>query len=711
MQYPDELQSDITYMKGVGPKRADALKRAGVETFEHLLNYFPRRYLDRTRMKSIAALHDGEMVTVVGEVREVRLEGSGWKANRVVATLADRTGRLNLVWFQGAQYIAKVIKQGDALAVYGKVTFFNHRPQMTHPEIDRLTGPDPEGQSGEAINDYDLFNTGQIISLYPSTEAMKKNGLTTRSFRRIMRNLLDRTLSHVPENLSESIVEAFGLMPLREAYEEVHFPSSPQRLDLARYRLKWTELFYMQLLFALRKRDVETNVRALSFEKVGEYTNKLFAAMPFDLTDAQKRVIKEIRRDMKSGSQMNRLVQGDVGSGKTLVAIFSMMIALDNDAQCAFMAPTEILATQHYLTLKKFLEPLGVKIALLIGKQRKALRAELLGAIASGETQIVVGTHALIEDKVEFQNLGLAIIDEQHRFGVMQRKALQDKALNPHVLLMTATPIPRTLTMTLYGDLDTSVINEMPKDRKKIVTRLRHESEHEEVYEFVRQEIRKGRQAYIVYPLVEESEKIDLAAATESYQHLKDEVFTECKVGLIHGQQLPYEKEDEMEAFRNGKTRVLVGTTVIEVGVDVPNASVMVIEHAERFGLSQLHQLRGRVGRGAEQSYCFLVYSKMTAEAKERLYAMEESTDGFKISEVDARLRGAGNILGTEQSGMVSDLRIANLNEDQDILQAARDAAFTLIDEDRHLRKPENKIIREYYLKHFHDRYGLADVG
>ncbi len=701
------------YLKGVGPKRAEAFYKQNIHTAEDLLSLFPRRYLDKTAIKSIASLREGETATVVGEVRAVQFFGKDWKSQRFTAQLWDKTGRLDLTWFQNAAYFSKLIQEGDVLAVYGKVGMFNGRPQLTHPDIDKLTESEQENaENPQQPNDFQLFNTGKIIALYPTSEAMKRVGLNTRAVRKLMHTLIEQATPYITENLPDYIIAQENLMSLADAYREIHFPSSKETLAAARYRLKWTELFYMQLLFALRKHQIASQVKAIAFERIGDYTNKLYSMLPYEMTNAQKRVIKEIRADMKSGSQMNRLVQGDVGSGKTLVAIFSMMIALDNQAQCAFMAPTEILATQHYITLKKFLEPLNVKIALLVGQQRKKLREEILSEIASGETQIVVGTHALIEDKVEFKNLGLAIIDEQHRFGVMQRKALQDKATNPHILLMTATPIPRTLTMTQYGDLDVSIIDEMPKNLKPIITYLRHESERDEVLKKIKEEIRKGRQAYIVYPLVEESEKMDLAAAVQSYEDLKNNVFDECRVGLIHGKMFPYEKEEEMELFRTGKSRVLVGTTVIEVGVDVPNATIIMIEHAERFGLAQLHQLRGRVGRGSEQSYCYLVYSgRLSADAKERLQAMEQSCDGFYISEVDARIRGAGNILGTEQSGHISDLKIANPSEDFETLQSAKEAAFKLIASDPQLRKPEHQLVRKYYLKHYHERFGLADVG
>lgn len=707
------LKRDIMYLKGVGPKRAQLLYAQNIRTFEDLLNYLPRHYLDKTAIKSVAALREGETATVVGEVRSVKLFGNDWKSQRFVAQLWDKTGRIDLVWFQSASYFAKFIKEGDALAAYGKVGMFNGKPQLTHPDIDKLADSKQEdGETDHQPNDFQLFNTGRIIALYPTTEAMKRAGLNSRALRRLMKHLVDQATPNIVENLPSYLIERENLMELWEAYREAHFPSSQEKLNQARYRLKWTDLFYMQLLFALRKKRVEMEVKATPFEVVGDYVHKLYASLPYELTSAQKRVIKEIRADMKSGSQMNRLVQGDVGSGKTLVATFAMMIALDNKAQCAFMAPTEILATQHYLTLKKMVEPLGAKIVLLVGQQRKKLREELLAAIASGEAQIVVGTHALIEEKVEFKHLGLAVIDEQHRFGVMQRKALQDKASNPHILLMTATPIPRTLAMTQYGDLDVSIIDELPKNRKPIITYMRHESDRDEVLRKIKEEIRKGRQAYIVYPLVEESEKMDLAAAVQSYEDLKNNVFDECRVGLIHGKMLPYEKEEEMELFRSGKTRVLVGTTVIEVGVDVPNATIIMIEHAERFGLAQLHQLRGRVGRGSEQSHCYLVYSgSLSPDARKRLQAMEECNDGFKISEIDASLRGMGNILGKEQSGNVPGLKISDLKEDYETLCSAKRAAFELIARDPQLRMPEHQQTRAYYLAHYHERFGLADVG
>jgi ATP-dependent DNA helicase RecG len=502
-----------------------------------------------------------------------------------------------------------------------------------------------------------------------------------------------------------------NLLPLAESYREIHFPSSHHQLARARYRMKWTELFYAQLLFALRHSAIRRNRAAVKFTHSGEATKKLYASLPYALTDAQKNAIRELYRDFRSGSPMNRLLQGDVGSGKTIVAMFAMALAADNGLQSAFMAPTEILAVQHYLVMKRFFNPLGLQVGMVTGKQGKKERQAVLAALGSGELHIAVGTHAMIEPGVNYASLGLVIIDEQHRFGVLQRKALQEKATHPHVLLMTATPIPRTLTMGVFGDLDVSVIRQMPVGRIPVRTVVRSEEEKLKVYGFLRAQIAEGRQGYIVYPLVEESEKMDLKAAVESYQELSATLFSDLRLGLIHGQMTPDEKESVMELFRGGEIDLLVGTTVIEVGVDVPNATVMVIEHAERFGLAQLHQLRGRVGRGEHRSTCFLLHAKMTAEARERLAAMESTTDGFLISEIDARIRGAGNILGKEQSGTLSGLRVADLNKDFDIMQSARAAAFRLVEKDGQLRDAEHVMIRACYLRQYHDRFTLADIG
>jgi len=500
-------------------------------------------------------------------------------------------------------------------------------------------------------------------------------------------------------------------MPLSQAYRELHQPSSPERLQMAEYRMKWTELFYAQLSFALRRRALRHTRTAVQFSHSGEFTAALHAALPYSLTGAQKNAIRELYRDLKGESPMQRLVQGDVGSGKTIVAMFAMALAADNNLQSVFMAPTEILAVQHWLGMKRLFEPLGIQVCLLTGRQPKKVREALLMELREGRVRIAVGTHALLQHDVDFHSLGLVVIDEQHRFGVLQRKTLQDKAQHPHVLLMTATPIPRTLTMGVFGDLDVSLIREMPTGRQPVRTLVQQEADKPRVFEFLRAEVAAGRQGYIVYPLVEESEKVDLKAAVESFDELSASVFPDLRLGLIHGQMTPDMKEVVMEQFRSGLIDILVGTTVIEVGVDVANATVMVIMHAERFGLAQLHQLRGRVGRGTQASSCFLLYAKLTSDGKERLDAMASTTDGFVISEIDAAIRGAGNLLGKEQSGTLSGLKMADLTRDFDIMQSAREAAFSLVAEDGELREPGHRMIRDWYMRHLHQRHTLADIG
>ena len=702
--------TSIIYLKGVGTKKASILQQVGVATINDLFDYFPRRYLDRRAMKSINKLVDGETVTVVGTIMKTQLEGNTPGKARFKVWLSDATGVLELTWFRGVRYFSRNIVEGEALAVYGKVRYFGHQAQMQHPDFDRLSLNAHEAGFGES-SDFDLYHTGKIIPLYPTNEAMKLAGLTSRQMRNLVVRAFEAIIPGTDENLSYSILSANSLMSLAEAYREIHFPSSHEALARARYRMKWTELFYAQLLFACRYYKIRQIKSAVSFTHSGAVTEKLYASLPYELTDAQKTAIREIYRDLKSGRPMNRLLQGDVGSGKTIVAMFAMALAVDNGLQSAFMAPTEILAVQHYLGMKRFFHPLGLQVGLLTGKQGKKERQAVLSALSSGELNIALGTHAMIETGVSYAGLGLVIIDEQHRFGVLQRKALQEKAINPHVLLMTATPIPRTLTMGVFGDLDVSVIRQMPAGRTPVKTYLKHEKESLNVYDFLRSQVAEGRQGYIVYPLVEESEKMDMKAAVESYHHLSNKVFPDLRLGLIHGQMTPDQKEDVMGQFRRGELHLLVGTTVIEVGVDVANATVMVIEHAERFGLAQLHQLRGRVGRSEYRSTCFLLYTKLTDDARERLAAMESTTDGFIISEIDARIRGAGNILGKEQSGTVSGLRIADLNCDFDILQSARSAAFKLVEQDCLLKDADHAMIRSYYERYYQERSSLADIG
>ncbi|NTW68629.1 MAG: ATP-dependent DNA helicase RecG [Chlorobiaceae bacterium] len=702
--------TSITYLKGVGSKKTSILEEIGISTVDDLLNYFPRRYLDRSAMKSIKDIAEGETVTVVGTVLKTQLEGSHPGKARFKVWLGDTTGVLELTWFRGVRYFSRSIVSGDALAVYGKVNYFGRQAQMQHPDYDRLTSSPHESQEGE-ISDFDLYHTGRIIPIYPTSDAMKQAGLSSKQMRTLVARAYDEYTVKSEENLSAALLSDCNLLPLAEAYREIHFPSSHKALELARYRMKWTELFYAQLMFALRHCELKNNRCAAVFTHSGVVTEQLYRTLPYELTDGQKQVIREIYRDLRSGSPMNRMLQGDVGSGKTIVAMFAMALAADNGLQSAFMAPTEILAVQHYLSMKRFFQPLGLRVGLLTGKQRKKERQALLEALGSGELHIAVGTHAMIEGEVSYAGLGLVIIDEQHRFGVLQRKALREKAANPHVLLMTATPIPRTLSMGVFGDLDVSVIRQMPAGRRPVETLIRYEKECTKVYDYLRSEVAAGRQGYIVYPLVEESEKMDLKAAVESFDELSSSVFPDLRLGLIHGQLTPDLKEAVMEQFRRGELDLLVGTTVIEVGVDVPNATVMVIEHAERFGLAQLHQLRGRVGRGEHRSTCFLICSKPTMEARERLDAMVSTTDGFIISEIDARIRGVGNILGKEQSGSLSGLRIADLTRDFDIMQSARSAAFRIVEEDSQLRAAEHSAIRAHYLRYYRDRVTLADIG
>lgn len=700
----------VTAIKGVGSRKAVLLEQVGIKTIADLYDFFPRRYLDRRTIKPVNMLVEGELVTVVGTIKKVIRQNGRYGRSRLNVTLLDKSGALELVWFRGVSYVSGSLREGDVLAVHGKVGVFGRQRQMQHPEFERLNR-DQGSASDEENNAVDLFHTGKIVPVYPSSEPLKQAGLGPRGLRGVLQKAFVVKPPFFRENLSDRIVTQYGLLPLNEAYRMIHFPSSPEMLDRALYRFKWTELFYAQLVFAIRRAFVHTGGGAIRFERSGNYTAKLYDMLPYSMTAAQKNAVRGIYRDLRSGNRMNRLLQGDVGSGKTLVAMFAMTLAADNGLQAAFMAPTEILAFQHFMVMKEFAESLGLHVGFLGGRQRIKERRDILDRLEAGLLHILVGTQAVIEDTVRFKKLGLAVIDEQHRFGVLQRKALQDKAENPHVLLMTATPIPRTLTMGVFGDLDVTVIDQLPGGRKHIVTRLCRESEKPEVLRFLRREVEKGRQAYIVYPLVEESEKIDLKAAAESFRQLRDELPPGISMGLIHGQMPSDEKERVMGEFRSGQLDLLVGTTVIEVGVDVPNATIMVVEHAERFGLAQLHQLRGRVGRGQHQSYCFLLYAVLGDDARERLSAMESTTDGFRLSEIDAALRGTGNILGKEQSGVTAGLKIADISRDYDIMCSARKAAFELVRGDMYLRDPANEMIRNHYRKHYHERFLLADIG
>ena len=692
------LSTSVQYLNGVGPKKAALLKTVGIESIEDLLYYIPRRYIDRRLLSRISQVKVNTDATVVGQVETFGYtEG---RRPRFVVLLKDDTGMLQCVWFQGAHYVQKTFHVGDTVVVSGPVRFYRGK-QMAHPEFEILSN-----KSGE-----DLLHTGRIIPLYPSTADLKARYLDSRGFRRIIKPVLGRLLNLLPETIPDSVREKCHLLPLSEALRIIHFPDTMEAAEQARERLAFDELFYLEIMLAKRKSEWTGEKNGIAFKRVGDKLKEFLHLLNFTLTDAQKRVVKEIWADMKDQRPMNRLLQGDVGSGKTVVALIAMLIAVENGYQSVLMAPTEILAEQHYLTMRHLLDDLHVKVILLVGRMRKSSREKALESIREGTADVIVGTHALLQEDVDFGRLGLIIIDEQHRFGVLQRAVLREKGLRPNVLVMTATPIPRTLAMTVFGDLDMSILNEMPPGRKEVETIWRSDEQRENVYAFLRSQIKKGGQVYIVYPLVEESEKIDLKAAKESYEHLQSEVFSGLNLALLHGKMGNETKDQIMTQFKTGQIDILVSTTVIEVGVDVPNATVMVIEHAERFGLSQLHQLRGRVGRGPRQSYCILLARyPISEEARERLSAVARTTDGFKISEADLKLRGPGEFFGTRQHGL-PELNVANIITDAGILSLARREAFAIIKKDPELKSPEHAVIKSMYQTKYKKRMSLIDVG
>ena len=681
------LETPIEYLKGVGPQRAELMRvELRIATFGDLLNHFPFRYVDRSRFHTVRELQgETENVQLRGTLSQVKTLGEKM-ARRLTAKLTDATGSIELVWFKGIRWLQPVLKEGTEFIVFGKVTDFRGRLNMAHPELELATQ-----------RDHGLDSSLQPV--YSTTEKASAKSLNSRGIQKLVEGLLQRPDFEMPETLDPDIVTHLGGLSRVDAFRHTHAPRDQRTLDMAVRRLKFEELFFIQLRLLKQKVLMARSVRGVVFEKVGTLFNDFYTEhLPFEPTGAQKRVVKEIRKDMGSGRQMNRLVQGDVGSGKTLVALLSMLIALDNGYQCALMAPTEILAQQHFNTLSRMLKGMPLEVRLLTGSTKTAERKSLLTALKTGHIHILIGTHALLEDPVVFERLGLVVIDEQHRFGVAQRARLWAKAeVPPHVLVMTATPIPRTLAMTLYGDLDVSVIDELPPGRKPVKTVHRFDSSRNAVFAFLEDEIKKGRQVYIVYPLIEESTKGD--AASNPAKDLKDltDGFESISrrfplptyaVSMVHGRMDPATKDYEMERFKKGETNLLVSTTVIEVGVDVPNASVMVIENAERFGLSQLHQLRGRVGRGADQSYCILMTGdKLGNDSRTRIGTMVRTNDGFEISEVDLRLRGPGDLMGTQQSG-IPELHIADLIHDVEILQTARAFAQRILDEDPELRAP-----------------------
>lgn len=647
-----------------------------------MLYHFPYKYVDRSRIYKVSEI-DGNMpyIQLKGRILSFETFGEG-RQRRLVAHFTDGTGVADLVWFQGIKFVEGKYKCHEEYVVFGRPTVFGGRVNIAHPDIDPADGM--------------MLSSMGLRPYYNTTEKMKRMNMTSSAMEKLMTNLFNAIKEDtIDETLSPSLIQAHHLMPLGEALYNVHFPRNAEMLRKAQYRLKFEELFYIQLNILRFSRERRNRFRGLVFSRVGEYFNTFYSQyLPFSLTGAQKRVVKEMRRDMGSGRQMNRLLQGDVGSGKTLVALLAMLIALDNGFQACMMAPTEILATQHYETLSRFLDGMDVRVELLTGSVKGKRREAILQGLLSGDVHILVGTHAVIEDTVVFASLGLVVIDEQHRFGVEQRARLwaKNKVL-PHVLVMTATPIPRTLAMTLYGDLDVSVIDELPPGRKPVTTVHRFDNMRASMYEFIRKQIKLGRQAYIVYPLIQESEKMDIKNLEDGYENVCG-VFPEYKVSKVHGKMKPADKDEEMRRFASGETQLMVATTVIEVGVNVPNASVMVIENAERFGLSQLHQLRGRVGRGADQSYCILVTGyKLSEETRKRIQIMVDTNDGFEIAEADLKLRGPGDIEGTQQSGVAFDLKIADLARDGQLLQYVREVAEKLIDDDPDASKPENAVV------------------
>ncbi|NOZ34355.1 MAG: ATP-dependent DNA helicase RecG [Chlorobi bacterium] len=680
-----ELTKDIQFIKGVGPKRAELLNNElNIFTVKDLLYHFPFRYIDRTKFYKVAEINsDFPNIQSKGIISNFQTKGHGRKIY-LTAEFSDETGKIELIWFKGANRIKENLTSGKEYIIFGKPARYGRKLNIAHPEIDS-----PETFTKRI--------SSSLQAVYPSTEKLTKKNVTSRVFRKIIAGILENLTIKLPETLPAYIVQKYHLLSFHEAIHNIHFPENAEKLKRALYRLKFEELFYIQLNILKVKFGRRLKYKGFVFSKVGNYFNKFYREkLPFELTNAQKRVIKEIRKDFASGKQANRLLQGDVGSGKTLVALMLMLIAIDNGYQASLMAPTEILANQHFKTISNFLEDLGLKIALLTGSTKQSDRKQLHADLQSGKINILIGTHALIEDKVIFKNLGLTVIDEQHRFGVAQRAKMWKKNTHPpHVIVMTATPIPRTLAMTVYGDLEISVIDELPPGRKPVKTIHSFDGKRLRVFKFMKEQIKSGRQIYIVYPLIYESENFDYKDLEDGLESIS-RAFPppEYAVSVLHGKMKPEEKEKSMKLFVKGITNIMVATTVIEVGVDIPNASVMIIESAERFGLSQLHQLRGRVGRGADQSYCILMTSyKLSKEAKIRIQTMVESNDGFKIAEVDMKLRGPGDSEGTRQSGIPFELKLSDLSKDYKILETARHAADLILTEDAELKQDKNQIL------------------
>ena len=688
------LSTSLQYIKNVGPARAKVLSEIGLEDSEDLLYYFPRRHLDRTTVTAISLLKKGMITTIVGKV-ETCGERKTRKGKLFQAVLSDGTGLLTLLWFNGVPYIKKSIEIGDQFAVHGKIEFYNGL-QIVHPEYDKLN-----------IDD-DPLNTGSVIPLYPLTQELQKAGIENRFFRKIIRGML-KGINNISDFFPSEFLQKHKLVSRYEALHWIHFAEKEKDVKGAIYRLKFDEHFFLQLLMALKK-ESNCRVGTKPLDKTGPHVKLIYDQLNFELTDAQNRVLKEIRTDLGKPITMNRLLQGDVGSGKTIVAVLAAAIAIGNNVQIAVMAPTEILVHQHYESFKAFSEIGKITCAILVGNTKEGERKKVIDALKTGRIDLIVGTHALIQKDIEFKNLGLVIVDEQHRFGVAQRGDLVEKGLNPHFLAMTATPIPRTLAITYHGDMDLSIIDELPKHRKPVITKKIGPERLKNVYNFMNNEVSKGRQCMIVYPLVEETEKSDLAAAVEAYETLSRTAFTNVNVGLIHGRMKKEEKDNIMNEFSDNRIKILVSTTVIEVGIDVPNATVMLVEHADRFGLIQLHQLRGRVGRGSEKSYCIFVQRDITENSRKRLDIMERTNDGFVISDEDLKLRGPGEFFGIKQSGFFK-YKIADLVMDGPIIKSARKAAFDLVAKDPHLRNRSFIELRRHFLKKYQHMLDFVNIS
>ena len=685
------LDTPIEYLKGVGPQRGELLrKEMNIHKYVDLINLYPNRYIDRTRYFKINQLiNSNSEVQIVGKVVHVKTIDQGKGKSRLVATFLDDTGQMELVWFQGQKWVKESLKLNTVYVIFGKVTQFGSVFNMAHPEM-------------ELLEEHKTTLRSAMQPVYPSTEKLNNKGITNKVINKMMMQLFSETHQLFSETLSDSIIEELKLIPKKEALINIHFPKNQELLAKAQFRLKFEELFFIQLQLITKNLIRKHKIKGFPFEIIGENFNNFYNNhLPFELTNAQKRVLKEIRNDLGSHAQMNRLLQGDVGSGKTIVALMCMLIAKDNGFQSCLMAPTEILANQHFNGITELAKDLNINIRILTGSTKIAQRRIIHEELENGTLDIIIGTHALLEDKVQFKNLGLAVIDEQHRFGVEQRSKLWRKSeIPPHVLVMTATPIPRTLAMSLYGDLDISVIDELPPGRKPIQTVHRFDSKRLVVWKFIKDEIAKGRQIYIVYPLIQESEKMDYKDLMDGYESIsRDFPLPQYSISILHGKMKPADKDEEMKRFAEGKTNIMVATTVIEVGVNIPNASVMVIESAERFGLSQLHQLRGRVGRGAEQSYCILMTDyKLSEDSKTRMETMVRTNDGFEIAEVDLKLRGPGDIMGKQQSGVLN-LQIADLVKDRDILQVARHIAVKLLKEDPGMDLPQHEKLKAVFME------------